>query len=195
MFEYKENFLTPEIIAEFDKYCELSDSDGSSNDLWNPRFTKYGDNVECFTQNPTDSELRLLKDDIYNNKDNPLYQNKHVRNLCVAIQKYPRGAVLKAHKDSSVGAVTIFLNKEWDINDGGMFHWIDDNAEGKGHCVIPKYNSAIVKMPNDNNINDLGQEHWVTEILGEQARSVIQLFIWGHGDPNNTLLEGSSNDN
>ena len=195
MFVYKENFLTPEIIAEFDKYCELSDSDGSSNDLWNPRFTKYGDNVECFTQNPTDSELRLLKDDIYNNKDNPLYQNKHVRNLCVAIQKYPQGAVLKAHKDSSVGAVTIFLNKEWDINDGGMFHWIDDNAEGKGHCVIPKYNSAIVKIPNDNNINDLGQEHWVTEILGEQARSVIQLFIWGHGDPNNTLLEGSSNDN
>ena len=38
MFEYKENFLTPEIIAVFDKYCELSESDKSSDDAWNPRF-------------------------------------------------------------------------------------------------------------------------------------------------------------
>ena len=44
-------------------------------------------------------------------------------------------------------------------------------------------------MPNDTNTNELGQEHWVTEILGEKARSVIQMFIWGHGDPSNTLKE------
>ena len=43
MFEYKENFLTPEIIAEFDKYCELSELDKSSDEAWNPRFTKYND--------------------------------------------------------------------------------------------------------------------------------------------------------
>lgn len=189
MFEYKENFLTPEIIAVFDKYCELSKLDKSSDDAWNPRFTKYNDNVECFTQNPTDNELWLLRDDIYNNISNPLYQNKHVRNMCVAIQKYPQGAVLSSHKDRSVGSVTIFLNKEWDINDGGMFHWIDDDAKGNGYCVLPKYNSAIIKMPNDTNTNELGQEHWVTEILGEKARSVIQMFIWGHGDPSNTLKE------
>ena len=109
--------------------------------------------------------------------------------MCVAIQKYPQGAVLQAHKDRSVGSVTIFLNKEWDINDGGMFHWIDDNAKGNGYCVLPKYNSAIIKMPNDTNTNELGQEHWVTGILGEKARSVIQMFIWGHGDPSNTLGE------
>ena len=189
MFEYKENFLTPEIIAVFDKYCELSELDKSSDDAWNSRFTKYNDNVECFTQNPTDNELWLLRDDIYNNISNPLYQNKHVRNMCVAIQKYPQGPVLSSHKDRSVGSVTIFLNKEWDINDGGMFHWIDDDAKGNCYCVLPKYNSAIIKMPNDTNTNELGQEHWVTEILGEKARSVIQMFIWGHGDPSNTLKE------
>ena len=131
MFEYKENFLN-EIIAVFDKYCELNEPISST--MLEFRFTKYNDNVECFTQNPTDNEIWLLRDDIYNNISNPLYQNKHVRNMCVAIQKYPQGAVLSSHKDRSVGSVTIFLNKEWDINDGGMFHWIDDDAKGNGYC-------------------------------------------------------------
>ena len=34
--------------------------------------------------------------------------------------------------------------------------------------IVTKYNSAIIKMPNDTNTHELGQEHWVTEILGEK---------------------------
>tara|TARA_B100000963_G_C22577129_1_gene648991 strand:- start:39 stop:620 length:582 start_codon:yes stop_codon:yes gene_type:complete len=189
MFEYKENFLSPHIIAEFDKYCALNEADISSDDAWNSGFTKDNDNVECFTQKPTDAEIRLIKDDIFNNESNPFYKNKFVRNLCVSVQKYPQGAVLNAHKDRCVGSITVFLNKEWDRDDGGMFHWVDDNAEGNGFCVLPKYNSAVIVLPGQENINKIGQTHWVTEVLREDPRCCIQMFIWGEGDPNNTLYE------
>ena len=194
MFEYVENFLSPHVIAQFDKYCGLNEADESSDDVWNPAFTKYNDNETCFTQKCTDNELWLLRDDIFNNKDNPLYKNRVVRNMSCAIQKYPKGAVLQAHKDRCIGSVTIFLNKNWDINSGGMFHWIDDDAKGNGYCVLPKYNCAILKMPpkGHNNKNSLGQTHWVTEVLGNDTRSCIQIFIWGQGDANNTLNEWSS---
>ena len=191
MFEYVENFLSPHIIAKFDKYCALNESDTSSDYAWNPAFTKDNDNVECFTQKPTDNELWLLRDDIYHNKDNPLYQNKIVRNMDCAIQKYPQGAVLNAHKDRCVGSITVFLNKEWNKDDGGMFHWVDDDAEGNGYCVLPKYNCAIINTPpkDHDNKNILGQTHWVTEVLRADPRCCIQMFIWGEGDANNTLYQ------
>ena len=53
MFEYKENFLSPHIIAEFDKYCALNEADISSDEAWNSAFTKDNDNVCLLYTSPS----------------------------------------------------------------------------------------------------------------------------------------------
>jgi len=189
MIKYIDNFLSPNVIATLDKYCQILEDDNNSDTYWNPKFTKTTDRVSCFSNKVEGTELFELKEDIFNNPTNPFYKDKRIRNMSCAIQKYPKGAILSAHKDRSIGSVTIFLNKEWGINDGGMFHWLEDSAEGNGHCVLPKYNSAVYMVLEEGTSNVLGPTHWVTEVLSETPRCCIQLFMWGEGDVDNTLAE------
>lgn len=194
MIKYIDNFLSPNVIASMDKYCQIFEDDYNSDTYWNPKFTKETDRVSCFSNKVEGTELFELKEDIFHNPNNPFYKDKRIRNMSCAIQKYPKGAVLSAHKDRCIGSVTIFLNKEWGINDGGIFHWLEDDMDGQGYSVIPKYNSAVYMISNDPNkrLNVVGPLHWVTEVLSDTPRCCIQLFMWGDGNPNNTLAEGDS---
>jgi hypothetical protein len=83
------------------------------------------------------------------------------------IWKQNSGISLHDDRGYKYGA-TIYLNNEWDINDGGIFLW-KEGSELKGFC--PEYNSMV--------INTETQPHLVTSIspLASQFRHTIQ--IWG----------------
>ena len=78
---------------------------------------------------------------------------------------------INLHNDylHDIGA-TIYLNKNWDINNGGIFLWKEDHSNFyKG--LVPKQNTMV--------INNKNQPHLVTSInhYPEKFRYTIQ--IWG----------------
>lgn len=68
-------------------------------------------------------------------------------------------------------AATLYLNKNWSIDFGGLFVWEDVYAENPLQAFVPKYNSMIV--------NDDTTWHMVTPIatLAPENRMTIQMFI------------------
>lgn len=64
---------------------------------------------------------------------------------------------------------TLYLNKNWDINYGGIFIWRD--VDGSLHAVSPEYNTMVV--------NSKKRYHMVSMVspLANEYRQTIQ--IWG----------------
>lgn len=78
------------------------------------------------------------------------------------------GIALHSDNNKKFGA-TIYLNKEWDKNFGGIFLW-EENGELKG--LSPEHNTMV--------LNDEKQPHMVTPVspLVPNFRFTIQ--IWGN---------------
>lgn len=76
------------------------------------------------------------------------------------------------HNDSGrKSAATLYLNKNWSIDFGGLFVWEDLFSENHIQAYVPKYNSMIV--------NDNQTWHMVTPVatLAPENRLTIQMFI------------------
>jgi Rps23 Pro-64 3,4-dihydroxylase Tpa1-like proline 4-hydroxylase len=83
------------------------------------------------------------------------------------VWKQNSGIALHNDRTYEYGA-TIYLNKNWDINSGGIFLWKEDNSL-KGVC--PEYNNMVIV--------DKKELHLVTPVspLSTEFRYTIQ--IWG----------------
>jgi len=171
VFYVEDNFLPPELIEVFDKYCAVNGTELLSDDHWSDDVTK---GVTCYSQDASKTDNALIKDNLYSRLPN-------ARNMTVQIQKYPTDAVLAEHRDSAMSACTIFLNKEWKEEWGGHFMWMDE--EDNEYKVTPKYNRAVYSLNSNNKENQLGPRHWVSKVYGPETRSIIQVFTFGEGDP------------
>jgi len=66
---------------------------------------------------------------------------------------------------------TIYLNKDWNMNDGGIFLWMDNQTqEIKG--IEPLYNTMVVNSHSDN---DPCNSHCVTSIVPDVLESRITI--------------------
>ena len=94
-------------------------------------------------------------------------------NLRLNYHLWGRGSNINSHDDladsTRVFGGTLYLNKEWDIDFGGLFIWQDSNEEWKVH--FPTCNSMV--------INDEGHRHLVTPISYDAPEFRISLQIWG----------------
>ena len=78
---------------------------------------------------------------------------------------------INLHNDHlhDVGA-TIYLNETWDVSNGGIFLWKDNDSElYKG--LVPKQNTMI--------INNKNQQHLVTSINHYPNKFRYTIQIWG----------------
>lgn len=66
---------------------------------------------------------------------------------------------------------TIYLNKNWNIDHGGVFLW-DENGETL--AKVPEYNSMM--------LNDSKQTHRVTTITPNAPEPRMTIQIWGYSD-------------
>jgi len=107
--------------------------------------------------------------------DNIIYEIKKYfnDNIKLAVQYciWQVNSGINLHNDylHDIGA-TIYLNKNWDVSNGGIFLWKDNDSNiYKG--LVPKQNTMI--------INNENQPHLVTSInhYPEKFRYTIQ--IWG----------------
>ncbi len=94
----------------------------------------------------------------------------------VVIQHYVwlKNSGINWHEDGkySYGA-TIYLNKGWDANYGGIFVWKDSNQKrvGKLNAYSPVFNSMV--------LNDQHNDHLVTMVSPFAPENRFTLQIWG----------------
>lgn len=89
------------------------------------------------------------------------------------IYVWTNGSYIPPHKDSTHGkAVTVYLNKDWGLSDGGLFCWKDSTNHNQIRCVEPSFNLAVE--------NSLKEEHFTTPVTNERyPRVSVQIFISG----------------
>ena len=80
---------------------------------------------------------------------------------------YPNGAYIPPHKDSIYAkAISIYLNKDWSLSDGGLFCYSDNNEI---KCVIPEYNLGVQ--------NTQAEQHFTTPVTSDKLRISLQIFV------------------
>jgi Rps23 Pro-64 3,4-dihydroxylase Tpa1-like proline 4-hydroxylase len=77
-----------------------------------------------------------------------------------------------AHDDGTrTFGATIYLNKDWDVNWGGIFLWKENEKDEILKGVLPKPNMMV--------LNDETQIHMVTPISPDCKEPRISIQIWG----------------
>jgi len=84
---------------------------------------------------------------------------------------WQKNSAISAHTDESYKfGATIYLNKEWDINYGGLFIW-EEKRTKKLNAVVPKFNQLV--------LNGTGELHLVTPIGFNVPTDRYTIQIWG----------------
>lgn len=86
----------------------------------------------------------------------------------VQLYVWHRSASIAMHDDNGRYGCTIYLNKEWDINCGGLFVW--ESPDGL-RALNPTYNMMV--------LNSDQEEHMVTPVspYAEDFRYTIQIWF------------------
>lgn len=87
-----------------------------------------------------------------------------------------KGSSIPFHNDQHVQfAATVYLNDNWQVEDGGLFLWKDRNTN-ELLVVSPEYNMCV--------INDLHEAHHVSVVSYTSTQPRITLQIWAHNKDN-----------
>jgi len=88
--------------------------------------------------------------------------------LLIQYHIWPVNSAISQHKDNSHKfGITIYLDQNWDIDNGGLFVYKNKHTE-EYHAVVPTYNTMV--------LNDEDEDHLVTPVVNGE-RHTIQ--IWG----------------
>jgi len=185
-FTQYDAFLSPQVADEASQYCDKLIS--STEHVWTTNFA-WASNKQ------SGGGLMEPKNERYENlclvhkvhRSNPSLYDKIVRDLQVHLPDlepetpdslqyfvWTGGSRIEWHRDfkghvsehGRYGAVTIYLNRHWDIEWGGDFLYKD--LEDKVHRVTPSYNRAV----------SIGAVfHRSTEIQSKRFRKCLQIFL------------------
>jgi Rps23 Pro-64 3,4-dihydroxylase Tpa1-like proline 4-hydroxylase len=86
-----------------------------------------------------------------------------------SINVWTKNSYIPTHKDGTHRkAITIYLTKDWNYNDGGLFNWKDKNIK-EWYTVTPLFNRAV--------LNDDNHTHGTTPVTSDRFRITLQIFI------------------
>ena len=87
---------------------------------------------------------------------------------------WPPNSGISVHDDANkIFGATIYLNDEWDVNEGGIFLYkTGEHRDAEWSAIVPKHNAMV--------LNDSNELHLVTQIspLSKDLRITIQ--VWGN---------------
>jgi Rps23 Pro-64 3,4-dihydroxylase Tpa1-like proline 4-hydroxylase len=82
------------------------------------------------------------------------------------------GSYIPPHKDGKPGdnrkPITAYLNKDWSIHNGGMFHYKDEDTQ-EWKTISPERGLLVY--------NDSFDWHYTTPVLGNNLRITLQMFL------------------
>ena len=92
--------------------------------------------------------------------------------VSASVYLWTPGAYIPPHNDGNPGdsakAITVYLNKQWDIKYGGTFHY-KDKALQEWKSITPKRGLLVY--------NDNFDWHYTTPVLGNNLRVSLQMFL------------------
>ena len=141
---------------------------GKKKNVWRPASLLWHRNLlstysgECLTRNLNPNLVKDIIKDIQ--PFLPEYSTAHV-----SMNMWLKGSGITFHNDANYAfGATIYLNKKWNPDHGGIFIWEVSPRQYRGVC--PEFNTMI--------LNNLGQHHQVTAIspYAKENRISIQIF-------------------
>lgn len=163
MITIKHDFFDTQLLADISKYVKdsISHPRWSTNLAWDENIVKGAGQVSILGLEEFNAEINRHYVETLPNVENLRFQS--------LFYVWHRGSHIPWHTDGryALGS-TVYLNKAWNIDDGGLFLWKDD--ESKIHAEIPEYNKAIV--------NSNKTPHAVSMISNQAAnlRMTVQIF-------------------
>lgn len=175
-----DNFLPKETFDLVDKIVESRSSRdpetkrmGWTNLIWDTKLQK---NSSLTFVVPT-PELNDTLSKLFAKVDKKFEGVPLESQFCV----WGRGSTIPFHNDQHVAfGATIYLNKNWNIEDGGLFLWKDHNTH-ELFVVNPVYNLCV--------INDLHEEHHVSVVNYAVDTPRLTLQVWA--GVNEEIMEGT----
>jgi hypothetical protein len=139
-----------------------------TNKMWSSDIVEESAPVICF--NLEGDRLNMVQSileekGIYNPKtDLPLQKNNGA-----SIYIWTNGSYIPSHNDGIYSkGITIYLNRDWSFNDGGMFNWYE-KSQNEWKAVLPSFNMAM--------LNDKLQLHGTSAVTTKnKARITLQIF-------------------
>jgi len=120
---------------------------------------------------------------VYSSNVSQSLQNNIIKDLghhlpncsrCI-IQHYlwDKNSGISKHEDADrVFGATVYLNEEWDVNNGGLFLWKHTNTpETNWQAYVPQFNSMV--------LNDQKEMHLVTSVSPNIKEFRFTIQIWG----------------
>lgn len=174
-----ENFLSEEAL----KLCDLHrekiikrEITGWTNMIWAEGLRKNSSLI-FVTSFPEITEYVFDKISKINSN---FYYSQITTNFCI----WGPGSKLNLHNDDlHLFAGTIYLNDDWNPEDGGLFMWRKDEASDF-QVVLPEYNKAI--------INSNAEAHQVTQLSPASTNLRYTVQIWGAELEEHRLLTETS---
>lgn len=164
------SFLPELLIEEIETYVKQSKNNKNglwyNNSIWEENIVKNSGLVSIL---PLHNFSEKIKNYFI------LYDKKFIEyTICVQYYEWYRGSYIPWHNDSCYDyGATLYLNKNWDVEDGGIFFYIEKNKTIDDlQCIYPKYNKLI--------INDCKEEHHVSLINYHSKEIRKTLQIWMH---------------
>ena len=180
MFKYIENVFPEEVIDSLnEKYCAVKDDDLSSHDMWINVMTLDRTLPENHIQNFSMQDRIKVLALIHNDPKSPFYKDNRIKHADISAQKITVGSHIPKHVDRDVSAsLTVFLNKEYDTDNGGEAIWWENETTEESYSVIPKYNCGIWATYEDGVL----MPHAVSPV-NVHTRTTIQVFVWQKNMP------------
>jgi len=163
MLNYYPNFLDINLIDSIEKYVEknFSLSTWKSSLFWSNDIRHSSALVQILPLPHIEKELRP-----YYSKILPEIQKLHMK---IYYYIWPPLSYIPFHSDGHTSiASTIYLNKEWNIDQGGLFLY---NKKNKIYAIPPIFNSCII---NNNHVT-----HSTTlTTTNAPYRRTLQIFFY-----------------
>jgi hypothetical protein len=166
-----ENFFSEDVSNEIDKLINSILSNKSPNmPVYSASISSWDDDLissstpvlRYFISEKDENLMRKIKKEIFTKTKYEVDQ--------VLLHFWPKLSYINWHNDSMYkGALTIYLNKNWNPNWGGYLMYQDqDTSEIKG--IIPKYNLGVLQ--------ENGVKHCVSTInMDADIRISMQAFL------------------
>lgn len=168
------NFLPIELTEKYYNFgLDVISGKGGSNEVWTNQAwdeTIIKDSAPVVCVKLPDillDELQqiLIDKNIFNSQqDIPINISKSAM-----IYIWFKNSYIPLHTDGIYSkAITVYLNKNWQYDDGGMFNWFDETSN-EWKNITPNFNKAV--------INDLGYQHGITPVKSSIPRITLQAFL------------------
>lgn len=139
-----------------------------TNFAWHPDIVKDSAAVICIEM-PNDIIKRIQDSLYYSGIFDPSLHKKLTETNAALIYVWTKDSYIPSHSDGLYSkAITIYLNRKWEYNDGGLFNWKNPKTS-EWISVVPKFNMAM--------INDSGYMHGTTPVKSSQFRITAQIFL------------------